>query len=39
MVNIIKRMRLNPPADKFTIKWDEKKKEFLIKDGNLSSYN
>lgn len=32
MVNIIKRMRLNPPADKFTIKWDEKKKEITLED-------
>lgn len=32
MVNIIKRMRLNPPADKFTIRWDENKKEIILED-------
>lgn len=32
MVNVIKRMRLNPPADKFTIKWDEKKNEIIFEE-------
>ena len=30
MVNVIKRMKRNPPADKFTIKWDEKKEEIIL---------
>ena len=30
MVSVIKRMRLNPPADKFTIKWDEKKEQIML---------
>lgn len=34
MVNVIKRMRLNPPADKFTIKWDEKKEKILLEEKN-----
>lgn len=32
MVNVIKRMGRNPPAVKFTIKWDEKKSEIIVKD-------
>jgi hypothetical protein len=38
MVNVIKRMRLNPPADKFTIKWDEKKQEIILSDKKLNKY-
>lgn len=36
MVNVIKRMRLNPPADKFTIKWDEKKQEIMLEENKGS---
>ena len=35
MVNVIKRMRINPPADKYTIKWDEKKKDIILRLNNF----
>ena len=38
MVNIIKRMRINPPADKYTIKWAEKKVEIISKEKNQQTF-
>lgn len=38
MVNVIKRMRINPPADKFTIKWNEKKQEIFLEQKSLEQF-
>ena len=38
MVNVIKRMRINPPSDKFTVKWDEKREEIILEDNKLDPY-